>query len=172
MCSNLIFKNHPQHKFWVLTVFITNDIKVSPVGLQYMISLLCFLPHTTLHALQSVPRLYTGNGQVKTQITYSTSLVLGHHLLHLPFIHLPSLFTFTQVSMHDTFSFWVSLVKNRMLETYLNCWRHAIKETVIWWMSYFPSMPLKSHLTSVFSSFSQKALFLFLTLWICCEASV
>lgn len=46
-----------------------------------MIYLLCFVfflpPHHPKNAPQSVPRLYTGNGQVKTQITSSTSLVLG-----------------------------------------------------------------------------------------------
>lgn len=34
-------------------------------------------PHHPKNAQQSVPRLYTGNGQVKTLITYSASLVLG-----------------------------------------------------------------------------------------------
>lgn len=42
----------------------------------YDLSFVFFYPTPPNNAPQSVPRLYTGNGQVKTLITYSTSLVL------------------------------------------------------------------------------------------------
>lgn len=59
------------------------------------------------HALQSVPRLYTGNGQVTN--TESSSFRLSgswRRLFHFPFWHLLSSHT-----MHDTLAFGISLQK-------------------------------------------------------------
>lgn len=59
------------------------------------------------HTLQSVPRLYTGNGQVKN--TESSSFHLSgswHRLFHFPFSHLLS-----SLTMHDTLPFGSLLPK-------------------------------------------------------------
>lgn len=69
----------------------------------YDLSFVFSTPHHPQNAPQSVPRLYTGNGQVKTQITSSTSLVLGTATRsRFPFRRLSSL-----LSMHDTFAFGI-----------------------------------------------------------------
>lgn len=90
------------------THFELSFFKASTVGVQSMIYFLCFLPHKTpQNAPQSVPRLYTGNGQVKTQITCSsTSLVLGTtcSISHSDICHLYS-------PCMTLFAFWDSLVK-------------------------------------------------------------
>lgn len=73
-----------------------------------VICLLFFCPPPSLkHALQSVPRLYTGNGQVKH--TQSSSFRLSgswRRLFHFPFWHLLSSHT-----MHDTLAFGIFLQK-------------------------------------------------------------
>ena len=108
-----------------------HDVKVSSTRppVHDFFFFLCFLPHTTLHALQSVPRLYTGNGQVKTtDYLLHLSGPLRHHFApFLPFIHLPSLFTLTGVSMHDTFAFGFLWLKTGCWKR--TCLKHSIKET-------------------------------------------
>lgn len=71
--------------------------------------------HHPKHALQSVPRLYTGNGQVKTHMTYS-SFCSPHHFFHFPFRHLLSLFT-----THDTFAFGILLIKTGCRRLRIQC---------------------------------------------------
>lgn len=70
-----------------------------------VICLFCFLPppHYLKHALQSVPRLYTGNGQVKTPNPHSTSCSISHSDI---------------CCFHSCMTLWDSPSKNRMFDTF------------------------------------------------------
>lgn len=108
-----------------------------------MISLLCFLPHTTQNAPQSVPRLYTGNGQVKTLIPS-----LGSSAPLAPFPIQTSV-----ISIHYAWHccLWGFSGKNRMLNSF-KCFCTDVNYVTVQICHLMDvSFPwhLRSHLTSV-----------------------
>ncbi len=77
-------------------------LKVSTVGLQSMISLLCFLPHITKKCttVRTTPLYRKWSGKNTDYLLHLSGS--RHHLLHFPFTNLSSLF-----AMHDTLAFGI-----------------------------------------------------------------